>query len=258
MDKTITAVAVALAFVVGVSACTGRVYIAAAAFVLLLLSYMKAKKDTSLKKVDSDSLTLLRNISVNYAQGASSVSVLGRSIGQNLAFSGQLKLAIRRYLRSGDIESSFASIPMYDSYLFFETVSIMKAMLASQKNVRKRISNAVSFAERLEQQQLKLHGNMTNSISVARLGSVLFFPIFAGISYRIILFSGSLGLSSGIQASGLLPVVSFYIGVSNLIGSLFFSRGMGANSAAFSAALYSGAAFIVLAASSVAASIMLR
>jgi len=254
-----SALCVVLFTVIVVSSLIGNIAIDVVAFGLLCFVYLSTKKGfTDVRRIDADTFSLIRNIRLNYRRGASAKVVLLKSIGTSFVFGKDLSLAVNTYFRSGDANFSFAGLKKYKSAIFEESISMIKDYAERGADIGKRLEDMAAFSESLEKQQLRSHGSFTNAFSVVRMGSVLFFPMFAGISYRIIAFSASMGLSGSIASQSIIPIILFYIVVSNVIGSVSFYSGAAINVVASNASLCAGGALLVFSATSLAALFMLR
>jgi hypothetical protein len=254
-----TILCILLCAIVFVSSLFGGIVVGAIAFCSLCFVYFTIKKGfIDSRRIDADTLSLLRNMKANYSRGASARVVLSKSIRSGFVFGKALSLAVNAYFRSGDLNFSFRGLERYRSAVFGEAVSMIKDYIGNGAGIRKRLDDMLAAAERLEGQRLRSHGGLTNAFSVVRLGSILFFPMFAGISCRIIAFSAAMGLSGSIAAQSLLPVILFYVVASNAIGSLSFYRGTELRAVVSNASLCAGGALLVFSAASAAASLMLR
>jgi len=177
------------------------------------LLYRGSGSDASHK--DIGSVQFVGNLIDNYSDSVSTLKLLDISLSPELWFNDSMREAMSRYTMHGDAKSSFSKLLASDSAALREiSAAIVQrldsgtGMLGPLKEIKRRIS-----AER--KYKLKALGGTLNANSVARLGSALFVPTFAGISLQIVRFTGQ-GFSDA-KAWTLVAVFAFYIISANMI-----------------------------------------
>jgi hypothetical protein len=130
-------------------------------------------------------------------------------------FYADLKNAVDFYRISGST-SSFSDLERYGSRPLSKLSGIVSYGLENSQDVRPSLSRLRDKLERSGRSKSRLFAQIKSARSVSQLGSVIFFPMFAGVSVNIMAFAA--GTITSFSYSWLVPIILFYIIVSNVIG----------------------------------------
>lgn len=174
-------------------------------------------------RTDDDSMRFVGRLIDSYTDSINTPRLLEISLSQDFWFYKDMREAISKYTMQGNAELSFSKPLMSDSGALREiTAALVQRLdngveiLGPLKEIRRRIGAN-------SRHRLKTLCSALNSDSVARLGSVAFFPAFAGISLQIVKFTNS---SEGFAAAkpwALVAIFAFYIIYTNIINFRYSS-----------------------------------
>ena len=166
--------------------------------------------------IDNDSMQFVGNFIENYTDSISTTKLVDLSLSQGFWFCNDMKDAMAMYKMCGDAEYSFSKLLCCDSAAMRETASIISQRLdngieclALMKEIKKRTAMENRHSMRA------LAGSISSN-SVIRLGSMLFFPVFAGISMQIADFTEASQGVAALNAGALLLIFPFFIIIMNL------------------------------------------
>jgi hypothetical protein len=168
-------------------------------------------------RADRDSIRLAGNLIDNYTDSTDTITLLRQSLSPSFVFCAEMDRAISTYSMQGDARLSFSVLLSSDSVVLREISSAVVQrldngtdMLAPLKDIKRRASTESKYL-------MKSLGSSLNADSVVMLGSVLFFPAFAGIGMQIAGFAGASQGFSEFKAGALAAVFVFYIIQTNLV-----------------------------------------
>ncbi len=209
--------------------------VAAPSFVAFYLLRQRIGGDSS--QNESDSAQFIGNLIDNYGGHAGTISLVRASLSPDFRFYSDMNEALSRYLTQGNAELSFSKLLKSDSIALAEATSAIvrrlddgAEMIGPLKETRRRINSE-------SRHRMKNLGSVLNADSVVRLGSMMFFPAFAGISMRIAVFAGSSQGFSALKAGALSLIFAFYIIHTNVTNFGYSKSPMNMEKAAVSAAL---------------------
>ncbi|MGC8651959.1 MAG: hypothetical protein ACP5UH_01765 [Candidatus Micrarchaeia archaeon] len=176
----------------------------------------------------SDLHVFVGNLIANYSPGRSTMSIIRSSLDPGLVFYNKVTDALHMYELSGNAQRAFAWADCCSSRLckevFFalsESLESGTIMLGPIKELYRNISSAQAI-------QLRSVGSATNALSIVSVGSVVFFPIFAGISYYIMGFSSGLSGNAAIGFAAYAFMIVFYVSEISVYNSLHGALDRGA------------------------------
>ena len=183
--------------------------IAVPSFVAFYLLRQRIDGDSS--RTEADSTQFVGNLIENHDGHADTISLIHASLSPSFSFYRIMNEAISRYSAQGSAELSFSKLLKSDSAALSETVSAIvrrlddgAEMIDPLKEIRRHINSE-------NRHKMKNLGSVLNADSVVRLGSMMFFPVFAGISMRIAVFAGSSQGFAALKAGALSLIFAFYI-----------------------------------------------
>jgi len=187
----------------------GRLVIAAFALFLTELSYINVSKQRKTAQLGDLSI-FVSNMLLNYSEGKSTISIIKESLDQRFAFYKDMQKAIKVYMLTGDARKAFAwagTYPVLYREVFFALAGALESG-ASVLGPMKEIMGSIESANAIKSKSI---GSMSNAMSIVGIGSVVFFPVFAGISYYIMGFSASINGAMPIGQAAYMFIIMFYI-----------------------------------------------
>lgn len=206
--------------------------------------------------IESDALQFIDNILENYSDSVSTLTLLERSLNSRFAFYGDMQRAIRTYALSANAEHAFSVLLGYDSYALRGLVSTVRGRLEEGAELRMQLVELKRHIMLRNSKKLESIGTLGSALSISQIGSVLFFPIFAGISLNIMRFAASMQAAAHANTQALIAVFAFYIMYLNLLNLKYDTRESAAVRAE-KAALSCAVAMLVFRATSVLSAVML-
>lgn len=214
-DKVYVAVT-AISAVSIASALLNSVYPAMAACSVsaaILLVSLRHWKDKSL---DRGVLRLVSNIIETNSPGRDTLSLLMDSASPSMPFYDSLVSAIRVYKLSGDAAASFSELAKSRSEYLRSATDIMlngldngADILAPMSELKQRMEADLSIRERTA-------GSSSGASAIIRFGSILFLPVFAGISLDILGFASTVNSAvSAISSAGFTLILALFIAAAN-------------------------------------------
>jgi hypothetical protein len=184
---------------------------------------------------------------------ASATESIAASNRERFKFHKALDRAIRAYGLSYGT-SYFSSLSSYGSYALTRLSNIIVSALERGYDMIPSLERLKVKLENEDRQKRRSVMQIRSAASLSRLGPMLFFPIFAGITTNIVKFA-----SLSTQSSGLLqivPALSFYIVAANVAG--FEYSGLSNPEFMERASVAAAAGLFIFRASSLVSAIMLR
>jgi uncharacterized membrane protein YfcA len=144
-------------------------------------------------------LTLLLNVNIHYAIGASLVSVIATSSGSAAAYvkEGITNMRLGMFLEIATTAGAMCGailaiyIPTHYIAILFGIILICSALLSLREKAEQLINQKSYLAEKLKLNSSYPNGNGTVEYSITKVGGGFFMMIFAGA------ISGLLGIGSG-------------------------------------------------------------
>ena len=192
---------------------------------------------------DAMALSLAERLAERLRHGEPLLAALERSIRPGMVQHDMLCTALFRYKSSGDASAIERLDPMGSERLrrLFELIA---SSLAGSENPLNALEELAGELRREESYRMKSIGLMSNYSSVLRLGTAVFFPLFAGISMNVIAFAHASVGGTYASSAQLFAAFAAYAVLANYAGT---PRGQGsAVSRAASAAFFGAIAITVM------------
>ncbi|MDE1833028.1 MAG: hypothetical protein KGH58_01270 [Candidatus Micrarchaeota archaeon] len=183
---------------------------AAALLVLLRLSKTRS--------FDRDALRLASNIVEYHTADIDIVSLLTESASPSMRFYDKLIDAIRAYRLSGDAQGAFSALLGSDSEYLRTVIWTVVNGLDNGSDILLQLKEQVQTMEADLSLRERAAGSAAGAAAIIRFGTMLFLPIFAGISMDILRFATILNSSvMSVSPDGFALIMSLFIAVSNTI-----------------------------------------
>ena len=238
-NEMLSAVCVSFAVISAAASLFVNVYAGIAAamlsFAAFYLLHRRVGGDHS--SIESDTAQFISNLIDNYDGYADTISVIRSSLSPSFRFYSDMNEAISKYLTQGNAELSFSKLLSSSSVALCETASAIVRRLDDGSDMIGPLKETRRHINAENRHRLKNLGSVLNADSVVRLGSMMFFPAFAGISMRIAVFAGSSQGFAALKAGALSLIFAFYIIHTNLMNFSYSNSPMKTEKAALSAAL---------------------
>lgn len=194
------------------------VYYSAITCIAAALFFLYVRKEIQkYSKVEEDALSFLEGIAKNSNIKPFSKRVL-KSLKENYIFHKEVGAIVEKYLYSPYASCDIAKIP-YKSNCLTETMWVITETLNKGIPSDKTISKLLDKYRYSNELRMKHVGNIANSDAVLKSGSMVFFPIFAGIGKNIIGLNIVSGASSDLFPFSILIMV--YLFVINLATNIY-------------------------------------
>lgn len=168
-------------------------------------------------KIDGDALRFVNNILSNYSCSASTVSIVQKSLNSEFSFYKAMKRAIAEYHLSSDAPRAFSRLASTRSYILSAATAAIVDRLEYGTALKAPLAELKRHALRRKRNTTQGVVASAGALSIARLGSMLFFPLFAGISINILLLTSEMQGVSAQGVSALVLVFAFYILYTNFL-----------------------------------------
>ena len=254
MDRifAIKVLVVAVAVLAIVSSLFGKFILSAAFLAIVAALFVAARKlGNSAKAVDNQLIRLLDD-AFSKDSGIPIIRCIRDSNKKEYIFHDALESAIRAHALSGDT-SRFAALGRYQSRHLERFALMLSHSLEHARDISKELSEFRAELVEDERQRRRLRAQIDGAAAISHLGTMLFFPLFAGVSIQIMRFASSYSV---FRFSSVFPVLAFYIVAANLIGFEYSDRD--SISVVSDAAASAAAAFFVFSATNIVANLMLR
>lgn len=207
---------------------------------------------------DRDAVEMIENITSALGKYSSLASCALASIPPSAIFYEDARKAFRTYIYSGDVSVIDAIGRKYDSDVLDESMHVISGSLSSGASALDALAEIKSRFEE-ERSRTPSAGKLQGMDSVAAIGVQVFFPLFAGISAKIMgmVSSAAPGFSTPTKIFAI--VVGFYIAYSAASLSRHGSRkSSGVLSSVASSSFSAMLALLVFRSSMLLGQIMLR
>ncbi len=197
----------------------GTVPVAAALLAACMACFAVAAKarGTRASAVEGDALQFIGNVLENYSDSVNTLTLLEKSLNSRFAFCKDMQCAIRTYALSSNARQAFSALLRYDSYALRGTASAVISRLDEGTELRMRLAEVRKHAVQRSIKELKSMGALGSALSITQIGSVLFFPVFAGISLNIMQFTAGMQGAGHPSVPALIAVFAFYIAYLNVL-----------------------------------------
>ncbi|MGC8538099.1 MAG: hypothetical protein ACP5MZ_03930 [Candidatus Micrarchaeia archaeon] len=183
------------------------------------------------KRIERDTLAFLDNLSMHANVEVLEARVL-KSLSRNFVFYKDFKDALAEYRVSGDAAHAFERLHGY-GYKYFEAAALLiRESLESGNDISYALESLHVECQEHDALKRKHDGEMANFRSLQTLGSVIFFPVFAGLSMNVLRMSTV--HTAALEYGAFGTVVLLYILIVNFITPLFSERGVSARIASIS------------------------
>jgi len=216
MQDKIYATVTAISAVSIASALFYSMYLAVAACSVSAAILLAALRHWRGKSLDRETLRLVNNIIGSHTPGRDTASLIIDAASPSMPFYDSLVSALRAYGLSGDSSSSFSALAGYPSVYLRTAVDIILNGLdngadiaAPMRELKQRMEADLSVRERTA-------GSASGASAIIRFGSILFLPVFAGISLDILGFASTINSAvSAISPWGFTVILSLFIVAAN-------------------------------------------
>ena len=176
--------------------------------------------------LDREALRLASNMVEYHATDMDMVSLLIESASPSMRFYDQLMDAIRVYRLSGDAQAAFSALLESDSEYLRTVVGAVVNGLDNGSDTLLQLKEQVQAMEADLSLRERAAGSASGASAIIRFGTMLFLPIFAGISMDILRFAATLNSSIlSVSPAGFALIMSLFIAVSNTINFRHASSG---------------------------------
>ena len=226
--------ALASAFMVS-AICSVYHYIYAAAALLaagLLINVWQSLRIAApWKRIERDAIAFLDNLAMHANEGVLETRVL-KSLSKNFVFYNDFRDALAEYHISGDAPHAFERLRKYRHRYFEAAVLLIGESLESGNDVSYALESLRIECQEHNALRRKHDGEMVNFRSLQMMGSVFFFPVFAGLSMNVLRMSTA--HITAMEFGTFAVVVLLYVLIVNFIAPLFSERGVSARIASIS------------------------
>ena len=178
-------------------------------------AFLSDKKDVN---GDAEMRQVLSYVSHRYGTDRNLVRALsGIQDHYDSGVAKSIAIAVREYTAGIDPVRAFATVPGAPDCLGDFYVAIVSGLVTGTDitvqldAIMKRLDNDRAYA-------LKGLGSVKNSLTVSRLGGVLFFPMFSGMSIGIVNVSGAIYSTAAATTASLTALFAAYIVFINYLG----------------------------------------
>lgn len=176
--------------------------------------------------LDRDALRLADNIVEYHTSEMDTISLLTESASPSMRFYDRLIDAIRAYRLSGDAHDSFSALLSSDSAYLRAVIGIVVNGLDTGSDILLPLKEQTQLMKAELSLKDRAAGSASGAAAIIRFGTVLFLPIFAGISMDILRFAGTINSAvSSVSPEGFALIMSLFIAVSNAINFRHSSSG---------------------------------
>ncbi len=185
-------------------------------FIANVLIYIYVKQQTSeiSYEVDKESTILVDSMLTNYSKIRSTIEIFSLAVNRNWLIYDRINKAIDRYQMSGDIDS-FDIMNESDSERLGMVTLLIKKDIGSRNGLYQDLIGLKEIFSKQDRYNLKNYGMVKNGSLIVNLGTMVFFPVFAGIGFNVIKFAGFKLNESDVYS--ILLIISIYLILANYI-----------------------------------------
>ncbi len=186
-------------------------------FVIALILYLNIKRIEHKNKINENDYEFLSNLIYRYNLNHNKLQLISSSLNKKFYFYNQIILSIKLYKKSLNAENSFSNLfESFGSFYFKQIINLIIQNLDENIDIYFSLIEVKKQLDKEIKYMSKISGNLHSSISMIQLGSVIFFPIFAGISMNILEFTSKMNnINFNFENFSILFV--FYIIIINII-----------------------------------------
>lgn len=186
------------------------------------------KRRLTIKKgidqIDFDTIQFLDALLNVYSKSKNLYASLETTSNGSYAFSDTLRTSLIEYRDGVQVKTAFDDIGNYGSVCLNEAFIAICHGLTTGDDIGPALASIRESAREKDAYRLKTLGALENVFIINRLGGVVFFPLFAGISLDIIKFTSSYGGNANAGIFGPFVIFAAYIVITNYSNSLFNKR----------------------------------
>jgi hypothetical protein len=223
--------------------------------VISTLSYLRSRKGNG--KAALDAVQFISNLSMNSRYQKSTLAVLKKSVNPAFVFYPELSRAIDTYRYSSSTKGISALASKYNVGALSEAFGIIVDSLENGSDMHLPITELKQKIYAVNGKRLS-NAKMQSMGSIVKLGAMVFFPLFAGISLEITRITSVIGGAAEINTAALSIILMLYIAsVNNSIVKYSVSKGSALSVASYSS-LQIAAALLIFRLSYAIGGMMLR
>lgn len=169
----------------------GRLYMSAVFLAAGVIGFgMHLKAENSKKKsIDRDALIFAERFLKCGTKPV--IERISASIQPNFAFYHDMEDAVEHYVFSGDVDRAFSNLIGSGSRCLSEVAATIVKMLETGADHSSELERIVERQRHIKELRMRNLGLMANSASITELGSMVFFPAFAGVCRNILMLTSS-------------------------------------------------------------------
>lgn len=208
------------------SALAGRIPAAAASASASVACFLAAERlrGTGASSEDGDALQFLDNMLANYSDTASTVALVERSLNCKFAFYADARRAVSRFRLQPDARRAFLALLHSGSYALRGVAAAIVSRLEDGAPLRVQLAELKRHVLRRRGSESRGIASSAGALSIARLGSAVFFPAFAGISINILRLTSEMQGTATLGAPALVPVFAFFVLYTNTLNFKYSVR----------------------------------
>ncbi len=186
-------------------------------FGIAIFLYLNIKRIKYKNKTDENDYEFLSNLIYKYKLNPNKLNLISNTLNKKFYFYKEFLYSLKLYKKSINAEKSFLNLfKSTNSFYFTQIINLIIQSLDENINiyfslieVQKQFNNERKFKS-------EISGNLNSSLSMIQLGSVIFFPIFAGISMNILEFASKMN-NIHLNFENFSVLFVFYIIIINII-----------------------------------------
>lgn len=177
-------------------------------------AYMRHNSSKTEYQIDKESMLIIDSMLSNYSEFRSTIEILSLSINRNWLIYDRINKSLDTYQLSGNI-NSFDILNKFNSKRLRIVILLIKKCIVSRGSLHQDLIELKEIFSKQDIYDLKNYGLVKNGLLVVNLGTLVFFPIFAGIGFNVIKFAG-FKLNS-LNSEIILLIISTYLILTNYI-----------------------------------------
>lgn len=179
-----------------------------------LLGFLLIGRSNATHRIESEAIAFVRNILENCKRDKATPSIIRTSISSDWRIYKEIKRATDLFKLTGQSGFSVA-LKNYNSELLSEAASIIDYSLEHGTGMYKPMLDIEKRFETLEELKTRNRALFNSSMSMVKLGTILFLPIFGGISIDILHVVSQASRPAAMNS--ILAMFLFYIVTANFI-----------------------------------------
>lgn len=150
------------------------------------------------RRIAVETSMFMKNLISNYLPKKSIIGIMQQSLDKEWQIGRVFQSAINSYALSGNARRSFECMKLFDSYELKKLVGILVIGLDTGADIWMPLVELDKLSEQTKDKSAVGMAYMKNTSSLIKIGTVLFLPVFAGISVSILGISQGAGADYGI------------------------------------------------------------